>query len=206
MSQNAERPNMSDNRFSTSRQSFTVEVTKKLSSEIRLLTIVMGAIILLSMLPLLGSFHLAESTPGFSTMPSSEHRFVLSTYGACGLVISYAIMWLTKFIFLRLIANRVAALVYESHEDDDLWRALRERLTKTFFVYVSDYVPFELRRTRLSGKPNADGTYWMMKVNKDFSKLTFQKYRTGEIAEPRNPDDLAGRYPWLSSSTLNKGH
>lgn len=174
-----------------------VEVPAGMTRGLRIAPVIVLVAALACCASLLLASQVAYSFPFFAALPPSDHRLVLKGLLFIWGVAAMLAVLTVKFLAYLPIATRVSSLIRDLTGDDDIFPILRRRLIKTAFVYLDGDVPIQLRITKISDKPNADGTYWMMKTNKNFSKLTLQKYRPGEIPEPKNPDATEVKYPWL---------
>ena len=149
------------------------------------------------------AFLTAPKRPAYTNlMDGYNYRGLLAVH-VIPLVILYLVaMFLVHRIARCLLAIPLASFVGDLTKDEELKRAVRKRFTKSSFIYGRKGVPEAMRRVRLLSTPNTDGTYWMMTMDSKFTVLTFQKYRTGEIDEPNDPDlpsvkYLPGTNPWV---------
>lgn len=130
---------------------------------------------------------LAVGSPGFDSLSGISQKGILGPYLVIGLVVFTCVFVSIKKILLIPISSAISSLP-EIRDTDGLSPLLKRRLSKTAFFYLSGTVPKSFWRTRVSPVPNCDGTFWMMTTDADFSTLSFEKYRVGDIPEPTDPD------------------
>lgn len=141
------------------------------------------------------SFNLATKTPGFEDLGRGRLLVVgLYMYSAVGLLVAF--LYLLNKFFLHLIAISVTSLPEPQEESTkNLSKLVRKRFSKTAFVYLSGSVPSTLQRIRVSSTPNDDGTFWMMETDEKLSRLQFDRYHSGQITEPMDPESWEAKYP-----------